>query len=31
MTREFFSDLIGVSAIGLSMVVVLWLPAIFAI
>ena len=27
-THEFLSDLIGVSAIGLTMTVVLWLPAI---
>ena len=27
-TSEFLSDLIGVSAIGVTMAVVLWLPAI---
>ena len=30
MTREFLSDLIGVSAIAVSTIVVLWLPAILS-
>ena len=30
MTREFLSDLIGVSAISISTIVVLWLPAILS-